>query len=261
MITDVCQRWRGRRASYRPAGEVIDPRRYEVAPIDTDTEARAFVVAHHYSASYPAARVRVGLYRAGALVGVAVFSVPAQAKALDVLPCDRDEAVELGRLVLLDDVAGNGESWFVAQAFAELRRRGFAGVLSFSDPIERRAADGALVKPGHRGVVYQALPRVATGCRPARDALGRPPAAPARRAPEASVTPITVTRDAPTLSAVLAAVGWRRTDGVVYDEDGAPVCALWWQAWAALYERGILAPDDEMRASCERHAAQARAWS
>ena len=109
--------------------------------------------------------------------------------------------------------------------------------------------------------IWEVKPRVATGCRPARDALGRPPAAPARRAPEASVTPITVTRDAPTLSAVLAAVGWRRTDGVVYDEDGAPVCALWWQAWAALYERGILAPDDEMRASCERHAAQARAWS
>ena len=163
MITDVAQRWRERRASYRPAGEVIDPRRYEVAPIATDTEARAFVVAHHYSASYPAARVRIGLYRAGALVGVAVFSVPAQAKALDVLPCDRDEAVELGRLVLLDEVAGNGESWFVAQAFDELRRRGFAGVLSFSDPLERRAADGALVKPGHRGVIYQALSAVYTG--------------------------------------------------------------------------------------------------
>lgn len=163
MITETCQRWRDRRASYRPAGEVIDPRRYEVAPITTDTEARGFVVAHHYSASYPAARVRVGLYRADALVGVAVFSVPAQGKALDVLPCDRDEAVELGRLVLLDDVAGNGESWFVAQAFDELRRRGFAGVLSFSDPLERRAADGALVKPGHRGVVYQALSAVYTG--------------------------------------------------------------------------------------------------
>ena len=34
----------------------------------------------------------------GELVGVAVFSVPAQPKALDALPCDRDEAVELGRL-------------------------------------------------------------------------------------------------------------------------------------------------------------------
>ena len=50
-----CQRWRERRDSYRPAGEVIDPRRFEVAPIPDDTTARAFVEAHHYSASYPAA--------------------------------------------------------------------------------------------------------------------------------------------------------------------------------------------------------------
>lgn len=163
MITDLCQRWRGRRTSYRPAGEVIDPRRYEVALITGDNEARAFVVAHHYSASYPAARVRVGLYRGQDLVGVAVFSVPAQGKALDVLPCDRNEAVELGRLVLLDDVPGNGESFFVAQAFDHLRRAGFAGVLSFSDPEPRQNAAGEVVKLGHRGVIYQALSGVYTG--------------------------------------------------------------------------------------------------
>ena len=163
MITDVCQRWRERRTSYRPAGEVIDPRRYEVAPIATDTEARAFVLAHHYSGAYPAARRRVGLYQGAALVGVAVFSVPAQARALDVLPCDRAEAVELGRLVLLDGVPGNGESWFVARALDLLRADGFAGVLSYSDPVPRHTADGTLVKPGHRGVIYQALSAVYTG--------------------------------------------------------------------------------------------------
>lgn len=163
MITDVAQRWRRRRTSYRPAGEVIDPRRYEVAPIAGDTEARAFVVEHHYAATYPAARERVGLYRAGELVGVAVFSVPAQGRVLDALPCPRTEAVELGRLVLLDNVPANGESWFVARALELLRRDGYAGVVSFSDPVPRRTATGALVMPGHRGVVYQALSAVYTG--------------------------------------------------------------------------------------------------
>ena len=48
MIVDVTQRWRSGRASYRPAGEVIDPRSYGVAAIDgpgADNIARAFVVA------------------------------------------------------------------------------------------------------------------------------------------------------------------------------------------------------------------------
>jgi hypothetical protein len=76
VIVDGAQRWRAGRASYRPAGEVIDPRRYEVATIDgpgADNIARAFVVAHHYSASYPAARERIGLYQGGALVGLAAW--------------------------------------------------------------------------------------------------------------------------------------------------------------------------------------------
>jgi hypothetical protein len=48
----VNQRWQNHRDSYRPAGEVIDPRRYEVARIDDDTTAKAFVLQHHYSATY-----------------------------------------------------------------------------------------------------------------------------------------------------------------------------------------------------------------
>lgn len=107
MITDVSQRWRGGRASYRPAGEPIDTRLYEVAAIDgegADNLARDFIVTHHYSAAMPAARERVGLYRGGAMVGCIVFSHPAQDKVLACLPVPKEEAVELGRLVLLDDV-------------------------------------------------------------------------------------------------------------------------------------------------------------
>lgn len=69
------QRWAQGRDSYRPAGEPIQTRLYEVAELD-ELDAKAFVVEHHYSRSYPAARWRFGLHRAGRLVGVAVFSGP-----------------------------------------------------------------------------------------------------------------------------------------------------------------------------------------
>lgn len=166
MLTPTCQRWRERRASYRPAGEPIDPRRYEVAAIPDDTTARAFVVEHHYSGTYPAARRRFGLYRThgplrGALVGVAVYSVPPRAEVLRPLPVDA--AAELGRLVLLDDVPANGESWFLARCHDLLRREGWAGVVSFSDPHPRRSSDGRVVFAGHVGTIYQASNAVYLG--------------------------------------------------------------------------------------------------
>ena len=168
MITDTCQRWRSRRESYRPAGEPIRTADYEVAAIPGDREAKAFVVEHHYSASYPAARERVGLYRNGAMVGVAVFSVPVRGSVLDHLPCPREVAVELGRMVLLEDVPANGESWFIARCFDLLRRRGYAGVISHADPVPRTAADGRLVFPGHVGTIYQASNAVYAGYATAR---------------------------------------------------------------------------------------------
>lgn len=158
MIIDQTQRWRDRRSSYRPAGETIQTSSYEVAEILEDKIAKAFVERHHYSASYPAARFRFGLYRGEDLEGVAVFSVPTNDAALSKwIPGEAAERVELGRLVLLDQVRANGESWFVARAFELLRAKGLAGVLSFADPVERTDAAGATVFPGHLGIIYRAL--------------------------------------------------------------------------------------------------------
>jgi hypothetical protein len=159
MIADACQRWRDRRDSYRPAGEPFDPRAYEVAAIADDTTARAFVVAHHYAGTFPAARRRFGLYERralGALVGVAVFSVPPRAEVLRPLPGGIAEGLELGRFVLLDGVRANAETWFLARCFDALRAEGFAGVVSFSDPFARAALDGRVVFGGHVGTIYQA---------------------------------------------------------------------------------------------------------
>lgn len=157
-----CQRWHARRSSYRPAGEPIDPRRFGVDLID-EAPARAFVQAHHYSATMPAACVRVGLFRhlphrAEELVGVAVFSVGVQPKAM-LTHAGTAAGLELGRLVLLDDVEANGESWFVSRAFRLLQseRPELRAVLSYSDPVPRTTTTGHLVMPGHVGTVYQAL--------------------------------------------------------------------------------------------------------
>lgn len=154
MITQIAQRWRDRRGSYRPAGETIRTLEHEVAAIADDTTARAFVERHHYSGSYPAARARFGLYRGGELLGVAVFSQPVNDASLAVLP--GGAGVELGRFVLLDRVAGNGETWFLARCFDLLRADGHAGVISFSDPFARTTAGGQIVHGGHVGTIYQA---------------------------------------------------------------------------------------------------------
>jgi hypothetical protein len=152
----VTQRWRARRDLYRPAGEPIRTSLYEVAPIANDGPAKDFVVRHHYSASYPAARFRFGLYHHCSLVGVAVYSHPCSDRVLtSVFPGAATDAVELGRFVLLDQVPANGETWFLARCF-ELLRHHVVGVLSFSDPVPRTTATGRVMFAGHIGTIYQA---------------------------------------------------------------------------------------------------------
>lgn len=158
----MTQRWREGRDSYRPAGEPIDPARYGVEVLEDDVRPKAFVERHHYSGSYPAARCRVGLYRTDGhhqheLVGMAVFSVPAQAAAVPHWT-GTSAGVELGRFVLVDDVPANGETWFLARAFDALTVAlpDTRAVLSYSDPMPRRRANGTLVTPGHVGTIYQA---------------------------------------------------------------------------------------------------------
>ena len=161
MITDRVQRSRQGRQSWRPAGEPFDPSRHEVAEIagdGADNVCRAFVTTHHYSASYPAARRRFGLFRDGdQLAGVAVYSMPwARSLTRAGCPWSNRDTLELSRFVLLDEVEGNGETWFLARCHELLWREGFAAVLSYSDPQPRTAAGGQLVFPGHVGTIYQA---------------------------------------------------------------------------------------------------------
>lgn len=164
-------RWRERRHRHRPAGEPFRPERHGVEIVQ-ERDARPFVERHHYAGTWVAARLSVGLYRCprtyhpGALwgaelVGVCVFGVPMQGAVVPRYAPGRapHEGVELARLVLLDHVEGNAESWFVrralnmlGEALPEVRT-----VISYSDPVVRRRADGTGVLPGHIGTVYKSL--------------------------------------------------------------------------------------------------------
>ncbi len=157
------QTWR------RPEDGGFNPGRYGVAQL-LEAEAKAYVEGRHYSGSYPAARLRYGLYDLAGdcpeLAGVAVLSVPASRRVLSsVFPGlePYEESLELGRFVLDDSVASNGESWFLAQAFRLAAEDGIRGVVSFSDPVPRTTAGGSVIMPGHVGTIYQASNATHTG--------------------------------------------------------------------------------------------------
>ena len=164
MITPVCQRWELGRESRRPAGEVIAPREYDVAAID-GSAARAFVREHHYAGSCSPPAHPFGLFRRGELAGVAVFGpLPSMNAHRAVFPTlSTTEAFTLGRLVLLDAVPGNGESFFVSRCFALLRAQGVVAIESSSDPEAHRLRRSARVPracrvclPGHKRPVRRA---------------------------------------------------------------------------------------------------------
>lgn len=174
------QRWKGGRHRWsREGASAFRADRYRVSPLD-EAEAKAWVQAHHYSGTYPAAAKRYGLRLAhsGELVGVAVYGIPAQARVLTNVFPDLEpyrQSLELSRFVLTDEdyadgpLAGqpkcptNSESWFIARTFSLLHADGVHGVVSFADPVPRRRADGTVLFCGHAGFIYQASNAVLTG--------------------------------------------------------------------------------------------------
>lgn len=174
MIIDTCQRFTLGRESRRPARELINPAEYDVEPIASKDVAADFVAKHHYIRSPSSTAHRFGLYRRGELVGVALFGPPASTNAhRAVFPTlSFKQAVSLGRLVLLDEVPGNGETWFVSRCFELLARpdlyRPFykdgktprvpiVAVESTADPFPRTDLSGEVRFKGHLGIIYQAL--------------------------------------------------------------------------------------------------------
>src|SRR3546814_12727376 len=104
----------------------------------------------HLCGRLPASRCSVGLFRYGRagtfrLVGIATFSVPMNNAAIvkHTGLTHFNSGAELGRLVLSDDVEGNGETFFLSRAFKLLRQEKpeIISILSYADPMrseERR---------------------------------------------------------------------------------------------------------------------------
>lgn len=172
----ACQRWHDRRPSWRHVRDGgFDRHRYQVAPID-EADAKRFIQRHHYAGTMPAALRRYGMLERDTqhLVGVAVFAVPVNTTVLTrpfpALEPHR-QSMELSRFCLLDQVPGNGESWFLGQAFRLLHADGVRGIVSFSDPVPRWHLDGTVIMPGHVGIIYQATGAVYAGRGTARTLL------------------------------------------------------------------------------------------
>lgn len=161
LTTAACpaMRWRlGRNFWRHDRDEGFRVSDYSVDEIE-DRDARAFVLAEHYSRSYPFAQARFGLFRGARLVGAAVFSTPISGTALArYCGAPSSDGLELGRFVLLDEVPYNAESHFLSAALRLLRRARptLTSVIAYSDPIPRMDTDGRLILPGHIGIAYQA---------------------------------------------------------------------------------------------------------
>lgn len=155
------QRWDRRNPSWLHTSEGgFNPARHAVAALDY-RPAQTFVTAHHYSGAFSSAVLRYGLIDlwADRLVGVCVLgNSMGEHVLLSAFPDLRPskQCLELSRLVLLDQVPANAESWFVAAALEQAADHGVRGVVMYSDPNERTTPAGLTV-PGHLGIVYQAL--------------------------------------------------------------------------------------------------------
>ncbi|WP_079185756.1 Mom family adenine methylcarbamoylation protein [Streptomyces sp. NBRC 110465] len=165
-----CQRWKHREPTWKRTRDGgFDPEVHRVVRIP-EAPAKRFVVAHHYSASWPVVRLAYGLQRVdqppgpgepegGRLVGVLALGVPMNTAVLNVFPdlTPLKESLELSRMCLLDSVASNGESWACAKAFQDAATRGIRGVIAHADPVPRvrNTASGPVqVMPGHIGHIY-----------------------------------------------------------------------------------------------------------
>jgi hypothetical protein len=152
----LCQRWRRGAHRWRPVHEGgFDAHRYRLIPI-AEASARQFVTDHHYSRTFPAARASLGLLDGPRLVGVAVLGVPMHPAVLTkpFPTLDPGAAAELSRLVLLDEVPANAESWLLGRLFRWAAEQGLRGLVAFSDP-QPRPQGAAILMPGHVGHVYQ----------------------------------------------------------------------------------------------------------
>jgi len=133
-------------------------RNLSVYPIGLNT-ANEFIIKHHYSHKPSSAtQFSFGLYypsetsnffdSSEQLVGVMTYGTPVGNLVVDSIGgVTHGEVLELTRLVLLDHIGKNSESYFIGQSFKWLKKLApeVKILISYADP-----------EAGHGGIIYQA---------------------------------------------------------------------------------------------------------
>lgn len=164
--TGRVDRWYKRKL-YQAVPGTFHKNEYElILPESMSLEAaRDFVKTHHYLKGLGEnIRFVYGMWHKPTkqLVGVAAFGSPPYVHVLPSSFPHLEDITQVGseltRLVLLQGVPQNGESWFVGAALKDMReRQDQRAVISFSDP-----------KVGHAGGIYKSLEAGYTGTSRAR---------------------------------------------------------------------------------------------
>jgi hypothetical protein len=128
---------------------------YTVQKINSSV-GKEFVKEHHYSHGIHNGPMCYGLFDGLDLVGVCAFATPCSENVCaSIFGIEYKRSVtELHRLVLLDRIPKNAESWFIVRALKQLKidRPYYNAVISFADATQ-----------GHIGVIYQATNALYTG--------------------------------------------------------------------------------------------------
>ena len=129
--------------------------RFTISKIDTKI-GKEFVKRHHYSHGIHNGPMCYGLFDHMTLVGVLAFATPCSENVCASVfgPEHKRSVTELHRLVLLDEVPKNMESWFIARVLKLFKqdRPNYKAVLTFADATQ-----------GHLGIIYQATNAIYSG--------------------------------------------------------------------------------------------------
>lgn len=117
---------------------------------------KEFVIQHHYSHGIHNGPMCYGMYEKDILVGVCAFATPCSENVRSSVfgKQYKNRVTELHRLVLLDRMPHNSESWFISRSLKLLKinKPDLWGILSFADQTQ-----------GHVGTIYQACNAIYTG--------------------------------------------------------------------------------------------------
>ena len=123
-------------------------KKYQIIEIDRN-EAKDFIEIYHYTHNLGVFKVAYGLFLNKKIVGCIVFGFPIGRQTIKSISpiLQNSEVLELTRLVLLDEIEKNSESYFISKAIKILKKNHpkLKVIISYSDPMY-----------SHLGIIYQA---------------------------------------------------------------------------------------------------------